>query len=110
MLRRSDRRQSWPATQRDYAGFLGGGVEKGHSKAPIEAFSMPVRGVLRSKTGQLRDDPLQGWHVSADFVQDRSEDRVIAFMCGGQQGKSAALVGGCLLYTSPSPRDRTSSR
>ena len=40
----------------------------------------------------------------AEIIYDNDADLSII------QGKKVAIVGYCLLYTSPSPRDRTRSR
>ena len=42
------------------------------------------------------------------FVPTGKRDDFVAFSSGGQSGQ--VIVYGCLLYTSPSPRDRTRSR
>ena len=45
-------------------------------------------------------------NISFIFVDDGSKDLTISLLCGAM----AALPKHCLLYTSPSPRDRQKSR
>ena len=44
----------------------------------------------------------ENWHFSADIVEKKCSEKGIKI--------SAGTIYNCLLYTSPSPRDRTRSR
>ena len=61
------------------------------------------------------------WRLEHSFVDDGLDDRVVAVLVGlGQElvdfgesvivGDPSPAVQGCLLYTSPSPRDKRQSR
>ena len=49
---------------------------------------------------------------SADLIADsaKKDNRITLIRHSQNQGVGGAMVSGCLLYTSPSPRDRTRSR
>ena len=62
------------------------------------------------KTGRehLKKSIING--VIASFVATGIFAVIFQIAYGGFEGKQAALFEGCLLYTSPSPRDKRQSR
>ena len=52
----------------------------------------------------------KGYYPCAYSTGDREYNKVLANQFNAHEGISKAQAAACLLYTSPSPRDRTRSR
>ena len=65
---------------------------------------VPVLDILYKKFG------INGGHIETVHSYTNDQNLIDNFHKGDRRGRSAALNMVCLLYTSPSPRDRTRSR
>ena len=92
----------------------GGGIGEGYAKACADKGMNVVIAELNSEAGNRVADEINKGGGKALFIQTDVSDESSAKACADQTveafGEINYLVNNCLLYTSPSPRDRTRSR